>query len=56
VTTPFPIRAVEPIPMPEGDGDRNSNPLYTLPNMHVIYHFLRDMPLRVSALVRLART
>jgi CO/xanthine dehydrogenase Mo-binding subunit len=50
VTTPFPIRAVEPIPMPEGDGDRNSNPLYTLPNMHVIYHFLPDMPLRVSAL------
>jgi nicotinate dehydrogenase subunit B len=50
VTTPFPIRAVEPIPMPEGDGDRNSNPLYALPNMSVIYHFLPDMPLRVSAL------
>lgn len=36
--------------MPEGDGHRNSNPLYTLPNMHVVYHFLPDMPLRVSAL------
>jgi CO/xanthine dehydrogenase Mo-binding subunit len=36
--------------MPEGDGDRNSNPLYALPNMHVLYHFLKDMPLRVSAL------
>ena len=39
-----------PIPMPEGDGHRNSNPLYTLPNMHVVYHYLPDMPLRVSAL------
>ena len=39
-----------PIPMPEGDGHRNSNPLYTLPNMHVVYHYLPDMPVRVSAL------
>jgi len=39
-----------PIPMPEGDGHRNSNPLYTLPNMRVVYHYLPDMPLRVSAL------
>lgn len=36
--------------MPEGDGDRNSNPLYDLPNMQVLYHFLKDMPLRVSAI------
>ncbi|MDB5654873.1 MAG: putative oxidoreductase subunit protein, partial [Tardiphaga sp.] len=40
----------KPIPMPEGDGQRNSNPLYDLPNMHVLYHFVPDMPLRVSAL------
>ncbi len=40
----------KPIPMPEGDGDRNANPLYVLPNMHVIYHFIKDMPIRVSAL------
>jgi nicotinate dehydrogenase subunit B len=46
----FPTPEPEPIPMPEGDGSRNSNPLYALPNMHVIYHFLKDMPLRVSAL------
>ena len=39
-----------PIPMPEGDGHRNSNPLYALPNMHVVYHYLPDMPVRVSAL------
>ena len=40
----------KPIPMPEGDGSRNSNPLYAFPNMHVIYHFIKDMPIRVSAL------
>ncbi|KUR74861.1 molybdopterin cofactor-binding domain-containing protein [Novosphingobium sp. FSW06-99] len=39
-----------PIPMPEGDGDRNANPLYVFPNMDVRYHFVPDMPLRVSAL------
>jgi CO/xanthine dehydrogenase Mo-binding subunit len=47
---PFPPPTPKPVPMPEGDGDRNANPLYALPNMHVLYHFLKDMPLRVSAL------
>jgi nicotinate dehydrogenase subunit B len=50
VVPPFPAPEGKPIPMPEGDGDRNANPLYTLPNMHVLYHFLKDMPIRVSAL------
>jgi nicotinate dehydrogenase subunit B len=50
VVPTFPAPAVKPVPMPEGDGDRNSNPLYAFPNMHVLYHFLKDMPLRVSAL------
>lgn len=40
----------KPIPMPEGDGDRNANPLYVFPNMDVRYHFVPEMPLRVSAL------
>lgn len=35
---------------PAGNGDRNSVPLYDLPNVHVQWHFVRDMPLRVSAL------
>jgi CO/xanthine dehydrogenase Mo-binding subunit len=35
---------------PEGSGDRNAVPLYTFPGKHVIWRFLRDMPLRVSAL------
>ncbi len=50
VAQSFPIPEGKPIPMPEGDGSRNSNPLYDLPNTHVIYHFIKDMPIRVSAL------
>lgn len=46
----FPAPAPKPIPMPEGDGDRNANPLYVFPNMDVRYHFVPEMPLRVSAL------
>lgn len=46
----FPPQEAKPIPMPEGDGDRNANPLYVLPNMDVRYHFVSEMPLRVSAL------
>ncbi|MCW2238809.1 xanthine dehydrogenase family protein molybdopterin-binding subunit [Azospirillum canadense] len=50
VPNPFPVPEGKPIPMPEGDGSRNSVPLYNLPNLHVVYHFLKDMPIRVSAL------
>ncbi len=46
----FPVPPPKPIPMPEGGGDRNSIPLYRLPNARVVYHFLPEMPLRVSAL------
>lgn len=35
---------------PSGNGDRNAVPLYTMPSKHVVWHFLKDMPLRVSAL------
>jgi len=47
---PFAVPAPKPIPMPEGGGDRNSIPLYRIPNAHVVYHFLPAMPVRVSAL------
>jgi nicotinate dehydrogenase subunit B len=50
IDPPLPMQAPEPIPMPEGDGDRNANPLYAFPNMDVRYHFIAEMPLRVSAL------
>ena len=35
---------------PSGNGDRNADPLYTIENKRVLWHFLPDMPLRVSAL------
>ncbi len=47
---PFPEPPPKPIPMPEGGGDRNSIPIYTIPSARVIYHFLPTMPVRVSAL------
>ncbi|OZI37960.1 aldehyde dehydrogenase [Bordetella genomosp. 10] len=47
---PFTPAPPKPIPMPEGGGDRNSIPLYDLPRMRVLHHFLPDMPLRVSAM------
>jgi nicotinate dehydrogenase subunit B len=50
VAKPFAPQEAKPIPMPEGDGDRNANPLYVFPNMDVRYHFVPEMPLRVSAL------
>ena len=47
---PFKPTPPKPLPQPEGGGDRNAIPLYALPNAHVVHHFLRKMPLRVSAL------
>jgi CO/xanthine dehydrogenase Mo-binding subunit len=46
----FPVPDPEPIPQPEGGGDRNAIPLYVLPNARVTHHFLRQMPVRISAL------
>lgn len=47
---PFPAPPPHPIPMPEGGGDRNSIPLYDFPAARVTYHFVPQMPVRVSAL------
>jgi nicotinate dehydrogenase subunit B len=38
------------VPQPAGGGDRNAVPLYDFPRQRVVHHFLREMPLRVSAL------
>jgi nicotinate dehydrogenase subunit B len=46
----FSAQEPEPIPQPEGGGDRNAVPLYVLANARVTHHFLRQMPVRVSAL------
>ena len=47
---PFAQPEPKPIPQPEGGGDRNAIPIYTVPNARVISHFIPQMPLRVSAL------
>ncbi|HWE07249.1 MAG TPA: molybdopterin cofactor-binding domain-containing protein, partial [Rhizomicrobium sp.] len=47
---PLPAPPAKPIPMPEGGGDRNSIPLYAFANAEIVYHFIPEMPLRVSAL------
>jgi len=38
------------LPQPAGGGDRNAVPLYDFPRQRVVNHFIRAMPLRVSAL------
>jgi CO/xanthine dehydrogenase Mo-binding subunit len=50
VDPPFVPTKPRPIPMPEGGGSRNGNPIYALPNAHGAFHFVEQMPVRVSAL------
>ena len=40
----------QPIPQPNGGGDRNIIPLYTIPNLKLIHNYQPHMKLRVSAL------
>jgi nicotinate dehydrogenase subunit B len=47
---PFAPQKSKPIPMPEGGGARNGNPLYALPNASGVFHFVPERPVRVSAL------
>ena len=46
----LPVPPPEPLAMPEGGGDRNSIPLYDIASARILYRFIPDMPLRVSAL------
>jgi nicotinate dehydrogenase subunit B len=47
---PFAPPEPKPLPLPEGGGDRNAIPMYRLPGARVLYHFVPEMPLRISAL------
>jgi CO/xanthine dehydrogenase Mo-binding subunit len=47
---PFIPSPSEPMPLPEGGGDRNAAPLYAFVNSKVINHFLPKTPLRTSAM------
>ncbi|MGQ0547211.1 MAG: molybdopterin cofactor-binding domain-containing protein [Betaproteobacteria bacterium] len=50
LASPFPPPPPKPVPLPDGGGHRNAIPLYAFPNARVTYHFIPEMPLRVSAL------
>jgi nicotinate dehydrogenase subunit B len=50
LNTPFTPKTPKVQITPEGSGDRNSVPLYDFANKKVIWHFLEEMPLRVSSL------
>lgn len=47
---PLPVPPAKDNPLPAGGGDRNAIPIYDFPHQQVVYHFLPEMPLRVSAL------
>lgn len=47
---PAPVPPAKDMALPAGGGDRNAIPIYDFPNQQVVYHFLPEMPLRVSAL------
>jgi len=38
------------MPLPAGAADRNAIPLYDFPNQRVVNHYVREMPVRTSAL------
>jgi CO/xanthine dehydrogenase Mo-binding subunit len=46
----FALPEPQPLPLPEGGGDRNAIPLYAFANAEVVHHFIPEMPLRISAM------
>ncbi|QUS38048.1 xanthine dehydrogenase family protein molybdopterin-binding subunit [Tardiphaga alba] len=50
IANPFPPAPPVKLAQPEGGGDRNAIPLYSLPNAKVVHHFLPEMPLRGSSM------
>jgi nicotinate dehydrogenase subunit B len=47
---PFDRPVAQPMLFPQTGMHRNADPLYTFPKRRIVKHFLRDSPLRVSAL------
>jgi nicotinate dehydrogenase subunit B len=47
---PFERPAAINMPLPAGAADRNAIPLYDFPNQRVVNHYVREMPVRTSAL------
>jgi nicotinate dehydrogenase subunit B len=49
-SNPIPFELPDILIVPPGLGDRNAVPLYTIPNKRILYHFVKPMPIRTSAL------
>jgi len=47
---PFKRPAAINIPLPAGAADRNAIPLYDIPSQRIVNHYVREMPVRTSAL------
>ena len=47
---PHPVPPAKDMPLPAGGADRNAVPLYDFGRDEVVYHFIGETPLRVSAL------
>ena len=47
---PFTRPTAVNMPLPAGAADRNAVPLYDFPNQRVVNHYVREMPVRTSAL------
>jgi CO/xanthine dehydrogenase Mo-binding subunit len=50
IDPPLPVPPAKDMPLPAGGADRNAVPLYGFGHDEVVYHFIEQMPLRVSAL------
>lgn len=50
IDPPVPVPPAKDNPLPAGGADRNAVPLYDFARAEVVYHFIAEMPLRVSAL------
>ncbi len=50
IANPFSRPSAINMPLPAGAADRNSIPLYEFPNQRVVNHYVREMPVRTSAL------
>ncbi len=50
IDPPHPVPPPRDNPLPSGGGDRNAVPLYDFARQQVVYNFIAEMPLRVSAL------
>ena len=50
IANPVPMGVPNNSPQPSGAADRNAVPLYDFPSQKVLLHYVRDMPIRTSAL------